>query len=300
MTVHSVLATGSGGVAIAWGIYKGAVALERLARPAAKREIGRFLVRAQLPTGILVITHNISELFQIVSTKRHISTKCVWRSALATAAYFVVVSLLFYLKNRTFLHQPVISIVGPTTISVNSAALHTQDIMRVYPVAFFVFIFADYISLAKGRFIIIKIGRINKFKIVIGYAILDLLLSVIISLICVWIFLLIAYIIFRDTVFMTGSNPNAVSEFFEDAWIFLQEIITVGVLPAAMFTSTFTTSIWAAGISVSALLLKIASPLNYVLSFVRWLLPIESRPIIAIGAVAAIIVWLGSVLYGLL
>src|SRR5260221_7986782 len=65
-------------------------------------------------------------------------------------------------------------------------------------------------------------------------------------------------------------------------------------------TSTFTTSIWAAGISVSALLLKIASPLNYVLSFVRWLLPIESRPISAIGAVAAIIVWLGSVLYGLL
>jgi hypothetical protein len=46
--------------------------------------------------------------------------------------------------------------------------------------------------------------------------------------------------------------------------------------------------------------LKLVGSVNFLMRFVRWIFDVDTHPVRVIGLVAAMIVWVGSVIYGVL
>ena len=63
--------------------------------------------------------------------------------------------------------------------------------------------------------------------------------------------------------------------------------------------STIMTSIWVALVLVSSSFLKLLTTLNPFSRLVRWMFDVETHPVRVLGLVAAGLVWVGSIVYGL-
>jgi hypothetical protein len=155
----------------------------------------------------------------------------------------------------------------------------------------------DYISLYKARLLLNLVGRSKKWLTLTGFIIVDALVSVLV--IGTFQFLVIHFIgglsvsqiLSISTIRMLdayailgGANPR-------DPF----SIIALGITLSSMMTS-----VWTILVFVSAGTLRMISYAAFMMRIIRWMFDVDAHPIRVLGLIAATVVWVGSVVYGVL
>jgi hypothetical protein len=282
--------------ATAVGVYKFAADVAKDASPTAKRDIGIFLATFTIPSDLSLVIRHLRELFEIAFGRRHLSLRCAIISFLVTAGYFVFFGVLTYLTYFRPLTPP------PVTPHSLTATL----VVRVVPYQFALYLYAfafslipDYLSLAKGRYVLRCIEATPQFWSAFRWVCTDIILSLIIGIASFVGMFFILYL-FGLLAELTGLHPDSLLGVVYTELSFFLRILRNGSLYVAIFFSTLVTSVWIVLIVVSALLLRgLGGSANSILRLIRWLFPISERPVEACGAASAIIVWIAFVLFGL-
>jgi len=303
-SLSSTLGAGTGGATVAVAIYAGAVALEKEMRAEARDEIAGFIKNTQVRTDIATITGFVQATFELIFGRSHWTVKCFWRSAIATYCFLFSVLLILFLKYP----QYVAGAISAFTESIGKVSRSSPEGLRwiVVGVGLLILIlmaltgptaFPDYISLFKARLLLNLVGRSKKWFTIIGFIVVDAFASVLVigtfqflvahflGGLSVSQILAISLVRMRDAyVILSGANPR-------DPF----SILALGVTLSSMMTS-----VWTILVFLSAGTLRLISYAAFMMRIIRWMFDVDAHPIRVLGLIAATVVWVGSVVYGVL
>jgi hypothetical protein len=277
---------------IAGSIYLALSKAEKVARPEALAEISAVLKdpswsRAVKPWSI------VERLFVLTFGERHLSLKCISRSAASTV--IMVVSLVVFHMVLTgewdFLQRPVEYLHKPGD--------HLIEVVVV--LYLFIFIFTvlaafipDYVALLKTRYLL-KNGSQHRDILVLC---LDIVGSIAISCFPLFAFsLLTPPFSLMDTVRSTLTYADPVYDFLRLTTFNSDRSLgsLMGdTLWSTFYFSTLFTSIWLTLIVLSTTFIKLLAPLH---RFTAWFFNVERHPLEAVGIVAAALVMLGAAIW---
>ena len=261
----SVLGLPAGAATRAAAMYAGCVAAEKVARPEALSDIGRFILDSNW-TGVIRPRDLIAKIFNLTFGDHHLSLKCFVRSALATCTLVSSITIAIFLFGRS----------NPSDTHLFSW-IYDLPLLGIVP---------DYIALLKTRVLL---------KLTVPVPILVLLdigLSLSISLAffsvvdLIWVIHIYHY---TDSIsgafkgFVLPAIPNDLTWMMSPSGKFL--------VPPVFFMSTLFTSIWTTAIAVAAVALRFITPVQ---RFTSWFFDVERHPIQAIGIVAGAFTIVGS------
>jgi len=302
----SVLGIPAGAAVLAVAMYGACTAAEKAARPEALKDIGRILKdpsweRSVRPSLI------IERLFQWTFGERHLSWKCVRRSAAATLLLTISLGLIYHtIFGIEFMPFELVSPTG-RLIAVCTAFCTSFTLFAIIP---------DYVALLKTRFLITVIVGANSTVSVFFLVISDILLSIVVSFVLVadayllldvagmggsngidWMWLNIHFVMFGTEeigalILRMASGGVHVQD---EILIVLRSMIAPflgqrsGLSFASIFlSSTLFTSIWTILILLSTAVLKLLAPIH---RFTAWFFDVDHHPVKAIGIVAGALVF---------
>jgi hypothetical protein len=272
----STLGVPTGATALALTMYGACAAAEKAARPTALQEIGRALTDSSWEHSVRPAAI-IGQVFGWTFGEKHLSWKCVYRSAMATTAFIAATTITIYLVTGYFIYR---------NFTFSYIYIAIQDAFVAY--------IADYIALWKTR-ILIKYATHRIPSVAVLAA--DILLSVIIScgmfMISYQVAAILGNAIYGD---MEDTFDSSIRILRNNGAIFLS-----GKMPqswyAPILVSTLLTSLWTALILLSITVLKLISPIH---RFTAWLFEVEKHPLQAIGIVASVVVMIFSLVWTVL
>jgi hypothetical protein len=302
----------AGAASLAVTMYAACAAAEKAARPQALNDIARILndpsvERSVHPSGV------IEQVFTWTFGERHLSWKCVRRSAIAT--------VLFATFAGCFLFNAAVTdtLVASGRVSDSASGVMGASI-GVLATLFFFGLLPDYVALWKTRYLVSVLPR-RRFGLVIT-PVLDLILSCAIGYLCavlLWVVVIIAmsatglYMQPTETGFSYTSDPRAS---FIDLllrshslrnWYEILLVSARGTFPDLMghvdslrgllFLSTLFTSIWTILILLATTALRLMAPAH---RFTAWFFDVDKHPVQAIGIVAGVLVMIGSLIWTVL
>jgi hypothetical protein len=301
----------AGAATLAVAMYAACSAAEKAARPEALRDIGRML-RDSLWSRSLRPSLIIEQVFVWTFGDRHLSWKCIRRSATATVLFSIVAGLIFH------------SVVTDTLAEFRQQAGTTITMLGVTTgvfVALFSFcLLPDYIALWKTRLLI---GMLHRRRLALVVTpVLDLILSFAASYLCAlmtWVVVIAAlsavgaHMDVTETGISFAYDPSAsFTDHFRHSnrltnWHELLSVDVRGTVPdllghvtslrGVLFLSTLFTSIWTILILISVTVLKLLVPLEV---FTTWFFDVNRHPVQAIGIVSGTLVMAGSLIWTLL
>jgi len=273
--ISSVLGIPAGGAVLAGAIYSLAVKAEKEARKEALRDIARVI---QDPSWArdLRPSAEIERLFRYAFGEDHVSWKCCRRSIYASAAFMLSFGIQFLVKTHI-------------VAGFNYPWFVFQGIIICF--------IGDYFALWKTRTIIRMLTAQQMATPIL--ILMDIIVSIIIScfVLTIWSYFLSVE---------TGNAQFALFGLFfhELRYEMLGSVVAVFTHAATSFPftgvfvlSTLMTSAWTVTTLLSSALLKLIIPLRV---FINWFFPVEEHPIRAIGLVAGLLVWGGSIVVALI
>jgi hypothetical protein len=290
-TISSMLGAGIGGTALAGAIYTGSAALENNMRASAKSEIAKFINNTAINPNPQVAVVFLSHSFEIIFGTRHWSMKCLVSSIIASTFIFVITITSFSVQ------------YWDNSVALVTKILVTAKLCRYFVPSAFV---ADYFSLWKAR-TFLHIMSINPtISKISSIVIIDIIMSLLISLLAIMVTILASHLILRTPGTLAGEKDLFISigkmiglARYPDVGAAIDwDILTILIL-AIFGYSTSMTSLWTLWVMLASAALKLAGSVNFTLRFVRWMFDIDAHPVRVLGLVAAAIVWVGSVVYGL-
>jgi len=287
----STLGIPAGAGIIAAALYAACATAEKTARPEALKEVSRVL---KDPTW----THPVrpsaifERIFNWVFGERHLSWKCLARSAGATTTIAASISIYYYID----LHNP-------SSLSALYYRLGNYHIDSIYstrppslsellanfinlrtPILLILGFVADYIALAKTRFLMRRLVG-NMYLLMIG--VLDICLSIIISI----IFMSISMVIILESGLV--DQPNFFifilnhQKYTDQVNTCLFQVFAAAVLWYMLTISTLFTSLWIIVTGVTVGLIKLLAPVQRVIT---WFFDVEKYPLQSIGIVSSTLV----------
>ena len=268
----SELGVPAGAATLAVAMYAACVAAEKAARPMALKDIGRVLKdsswsRSMRPSAI------IEQMFDWTFGERHLSWKCVRRSASATILFVTAVCLFLFYRSGYFLYAN--SYDEPLELSA--------DILAAF--------LADYLALWKTRWLLrSKIGGLNSLFVLI----LDAALSLTISCAFLWVGMFFVHFVnSTNMTFYQGITMSSDIVGYHLHHLF-DPYFGVVTWYTPLMISTLLTSIWAALFLIASAVIKVASPLQ---RFTAWFFDVDRHPLKAVGVVSAALVMIGSLMW---
>jgi hypothetical protein len=263
---------------------------ERLASQRAKDALSKWLLSFDVQKA-KVLPDGTQELFDRIFGKRHFSWKCSVRSVAFSCGAMAFIGILALLINPHLIKAAIV--MGWTSLA---GWLPWSIII-------------DYISLLKTRVVLRSIARLQLRNMFVAIAVLvvDLFLYIAVFNLGLTI-LMVLPIIFSGTL-------DDVKGFISNYWVVMPTINPCSIdlrfperLPASeselcatqlfffiIFWSGFVPSIW---MWLYVLALFVARPLlrsEKLVNWLRWFLDVEKNPFRSIGAVAAALAFIGSV-----
>ncbi len=299
--VSNVIGSGVGGGAIAGAIYASAVSIEKEARPEARNDVARFLRGFGVGSNVQLIARHISGWFEVLFGSRHFTLKCALRSLALTAAFCSASVFFVWIRQGDILTGLWNERLGPTRSGINPVFRE----LFVFALAMLVFsAVPDFLALWKSRAILKYVSRSRGIITVLWFLLLDLLSTFMI----IYLWLVLA------SIPVQGISGFSIEKLILTFPAFTQQLIQtyaipfshkritdfIEFIPAILFTSTILTTLWTFAILFSALLIRATVPLHYPIRMLGWLYGVEEHPIKIVGTVAAGLIWLGAVIYGLL
>jgi hypothetical protein len=283
--IIQLLGTGSVPVVVAGSVLGAFELIERLASQRAKDALSKWLLTFDIQKA-KALPDGTKELFEKIFGERHLSLKCFVRSAAFSLGAMVFVGLILLLINPR-----IISVLG----SYVSASWELR-LMLWLPWS----ILIDYVSLFKTRFILGVIARMRRRNELAAAAIaaIDYV---------VYRFLFIFGLLLVVLRFKRCSDPDEGHPFFRcDDWSFFDafnsDFTSFPFIPgiaqgwfSIFFWAGLAPSIWmwlyVLALFVTRGLLRSEKLVNWL----RWALDVEKNPFRSIGAVAATLAFIVSV-----
>jgi hypothetical protein len=282
---------------------------ERFASQQAKDALSKWLLTFDVQKA-KVLPDGTQELFEKIFGERHLSLKCFIRSAvfsLGALAFVAIVILLINPNSELFSTDIVILMINPYGY-VGDALLFYGWAYFALGWAFFALwllwsIVIDYISLFKTRFVLRLLLRLHRRTMILTIAILvvdyisyHLIFDVGLSLFypAASAFYDVSYSAFDDTTIGYWKRVIWDASHYD-----FRELLAVPIMEdpliVVLFWAGFAPSIWmwlyVLALFVTRLLLRSEKLVNWL----RWALYNEKNPFRSIGAVAAILAFIGSV-----
>jgi hypothetical protein len=293
--IIQLFGTGSVPVVVA-GTVLGVFELgERFASPRAKDALSKWLLSFNIQKA-KVLPDGTKELFEKIFGERHFSLKCFVRSAAFSLGAIAFVSIV-----RLLINPHPSEVFEPGRGPASPYWTNWMTFGTVFGLWLPWSIVIDYISLFKTRLILVLLLRMHRGITIVAIAILAMDYIVYIFIFSVGIALAL------DLRVVVVSTNLSITGFF-DLWFwyvifYVKAVISdfptfltsiVG-LEFVWFWSGFAPSIWmwlyVLALFVTRLLLRSEKLVNWL----RWALDIEKNPFRSIGAVAATLAFLGSV-----
>ena len=223
---------------------------------------------------------------------------CLSRSLDASILFLLIFSVMFWIKFPQYIHNEFGNVIerGGSYWGIISGLLMVLFIFNYLP---------DYLSLLKGRYIIKMMRRRPDYSILVIGTTLDIVLSVIIIYsVCVVLNMVTQFLSHKPVLSLDGADI-----FYKTLVNVLDGLkVLVGGVPnrplniiyATYYCTSLMTSLWTMLILLTALLIKLASGLNPTMRLLTWMFDVDAHPIRVLGLVSAVIVWVGSIGYGLI
>ena len=263
-----------------WVLFERA---DKVAKDEARESASRFLRNLEVGKSLNEWPRQFCQVFDTVFGEKHISWRCFLRSAIASLISVILIFILFSIFKENILTGAIVDNSEPTSSE------------RMFRVISFVFvggalynILPDYISLLETRFILHKLRNQQSVFQIIFFLSIDIAASIAIFLVPLII-----------TV-MTMNIAIEGLESFEETFTF-QSILElssgtifvkgeIGLL-SIFFYSTFFTSIWIYLYVLASSTITFLSKLQKPWLWLRDnFLDIDSKPILAMGWIASMIV----------
>ena len=278
---------------LAIAMYGACTAAQKAARGDALRDISMALRNFSWSRSIntAAITEHV-----FVSTfgRRHFSTRCVIGSALATALFWFVGSLVMHYEIGT----PV------STLLINF--LERPHIWLEFTlVCGFI---PDYIALWKTRVLLRRWPYSSSAGSSIALVASDVFLSILIAYMAVTLGAVIEDSRVGAVAGYEGSFWTLLIDHFTDWSIFIFVVDYISVGPPSDIVSlygpiwlifacsTLFTSIWTTLILLASILIKVVTPIQH---FTVWFFDVEKKPMQAIGLVAGALVVMGGLVWSI-
>lgn len=238
---------------------------------APRQALSSFLQRVRIEPPYPNVPIIVSAAFDRIFGKKHLSWRCFFMSCLFS---FLAVAMLSVVYFRA----------GPQRLVYLPDLVFVAITLNLVP---------DYFSLMETRFVVKLMGRTLKFLPILGYLVLDFLLTLLIFLV------LGLLLLTMGRLFLGLSSAEDFGRIYAGgiSEVLSKDALTlsggISGLPGVVLYSTFFTSVW---VWLTALgwgsirLMAMAPPL---LQAMQYLLPIKERPLRSIGEVAAMIACLG-------
>ena len=297
----------AGAATLAVAMYAACAAAEKAARPEALNDIGHILKdpswsRSLSPSAI------VERVFIWTFGERHLSWKCVHRSATATLLFAIIAGFVF--------NSAVTDTITGFRKEADSTAAGIGVAIGAFATLFFFGLLPDYIALWKTR---VLMGLMHRRRLgPIITPVLDLVLSFAVGYFCatlLWAFLSVAlsatgtYMDVTKDGVSFGYDPNgpflallrrsnSLNNWYEILALGLRGTLPVltghvSTLRGVLFLSTLFTSIWTILILLSTTLIKLLAPIQH---FTIWFFDAERHPVQSIGVVSGGLVMVGALI----
>jgi len=294
------------GVAISSGVVVLAQQINGGMRPEAKAEIGEFLDHGRVPTEAPSVTNAVHAAFLATFGERQWSWRCTRRTLLLSMFTVYSISLLVWFKHRAEILGRMPGLPGLPTMIASS----------LIGVVLFSLVLTLYVG--KTRLILRGMRDLRGLYALSAFMLLDLLLTYSLNMLLYWGPHLA--ILGRADLCATARyyHPDADCAAFHSPagvvagvvgitaamtvriWTDAGSLTPGNILNYAEGCATLLTSIWTVLIVVAMAMLRLLSPLARVRRFVRWGWDVRESPVMALGWMIAVLVFLSSVVYAML
>jgi hypothetical protein len=291
------------GMAISSGVVLLARQVDGSMRQEAKVEIGEFLDHGRIPTEASSVTSAVSAAFLATFGERQWSWRCIRRTLLLSMFAVYSICLLIWSKHGGEIRARLPGLPSLPAMIASS----------LIEVVLFSLVLNLYVG--KTRLILRGMRNLRGFYGLFAFMLLDLLLTYSLNMLFYWGPHLA--ILGRADLCATTRyyHPNADCAVFDSLAGIVAGIIGVtaamtqriwaqagsltpgNILNYAEGCATLLTSIWTVLIVVAMAILRLLSPLARVRGLVRWGWDIRESPVMALGWIIAVLVFLGSLVY---
>jgi hypothetical protein len=275
--ILSAFGVPGGAIGIAYGLVRGAGALETDAREEALRDVSRLLASDSWANFGKLGATLVPAIFDRIFGSRPFSFKFLSRSIVASVLFWIVLLLAKHADFNNVL----------SGIAVNG----TGTLLGVW-----LFFCVGWMSLVKARSLINVMGRRTSVLAYVSIVLIDIVLSYLI------VDLMIMAVLITGNYLMSVSVLTNVDVYQALVSLLNMRAVTVYVLADGahmnltdvIVPSTLMTSMWTL-LLVSSLLARILSQLDYLRRFTTWWFKdVEKRPLTAIAKVAATLIIIGA------
>ncbi len=289
-SVALYLGTAAAAAGFVWGVFD---KLEGVLSKHSKQSLHRWLVNYQGKAVTVRWSVILTQLFDSLFGKKHLSFRCFFRSSIASLI------VIFFLLLVTISRNP--QLLGFITSTVK-AGMHTR-VKWLYVSWFLATLIPDYISLLKTRLLLAWMRKVpGKFTVLL--LLLDFILTTVVARFSV-------ALVFSMAVLLNVNLKPETTGFMKVAgrmWReFLQGILSplsfppissgmsdthIFVSVAPWFYATYATSVWVWLYVSAGLLVKGGKALDVTSNWFRSVLDIEGQPVRSIGVVASLLTFI--------
>jgi len=288
------------GVAVSSGVLLLAKQVNGSMRPEAKAVIGDFLDHGSLPAQAPSITHAVRAAFLATFGERQFSWRCTWRTLLLSMVTVYSFCLLVWAR-----HGGEIRARMPDLPSLPAMIAHSLLGVAIWSLLLTIWV-------GKTRLILRGMGNMRGILGLFAFMLLDLVLTYSLNMLLYWGPLLArfgfpalcwtirSYDSSADCAVFHGPAGVALGVMDVTALMTNNVLFHAGrlspanILNYAEGVSTLLTSMWTVQIVIAMALLRLLSPLGRIRRLVRWGWDIRANPIMAIGWMIAVLVFLSA------
>jgi hypothetical protein len=293
------------GVAISSGIVLLAKQIEGSMRPEAKAEIGAFLDHGQIPTEAPTVTNAVRAAFLATCGERPWSWRCTWRTWLLSMFAVYAIALLIWFK-----HADEIRARLPGLPSLPAMIGSSLIGVALFSLLMLVFV-------GKTRLILRGMRNLRGLYVLSAFMLLDVSLTYALNMLFYWGPALAIFGRPNLCATVRYYYPDADCAAYDSPFGVVVGMITVtsamterillhagsltpgNILNYAEGCATLLTSIWTVLIVLAMAMLRLLSPLARVRRLVRWGWDIRASPVMALGWMMAVLVFLVALVYGI-
>jgi len=247
------------------GFYAFIARGDDVVRPRFRRRVSVLLLRARPSKLVSGFLDGFLALFDAIFGERHFSWRCFLRSAILSVV--LVLLLGSWQMARTGLAVPWV-----------------QELPKFFVVALVANLLPDYFSLLETRLVLKKMSQTSSATVVVGYMLLDIVLTSIAAAVAV----VVACSINDDYYFYTPEVYLSPEGSWQDPNPFIAPL-TFQNLSSVFAYSTYFTSIWVWLYLLSAVLVRIASNADPLSRRVVRVLDFRSKPFRSLGFVCTVV-----------
>jgi hypothetical protein len=294
------------GVAISSAVVLLAQQINGSMRPEAKAEIGAFLDHGHLPTEAPTVTEAVRAAFLATFGERQWSGRCAWRTVLLSMFTVYSICLLVWSKHGGEIRTRI-----PDLPSLPVMIVSSLPWVAAFSLVMILFV-------GKTRLILRGMRDLQGFYVLYAFMLLDLLLTYALFMVLYWgpTLAIFGRASLCDT--MRDYDPGADCAAFDNPagivagilgvtaamterfWTQAGSLTPANILNYAEGCTTLLTSIWTVLIVVAMTILRLLLSLARVWRLVRWGWNVRDNPVMALGWMIAVLVFLGSVAYAII